>query len=65
MNVEIGEVNSTVRTVDGEALLAPQTLAKIVSHVLQAVQDEQEHTRRVHAERRITGGVSQESEEDR
>ncbi len=65
MNVEIGEVNSTVRAVDGDALLAPQTLAKIVSHVLQAVQDEQDHTRRVHAERRITGSVRQESEEER
>lgn len=65
MNVEIGEVNSTVRTVDSDALLAPQTLAKIVRHVLQAVQDEQDHTRRVHVERQITGGVRQESEEGR
>jgi len=65
MEVEIGEVSSSVRAVDGDTLLAPQTLAKIVRHVLQAMHDEQEHTRRVRAERRITSDVRQEPEEDR
>ena len=57
MDVEIGTMASTVRAVDGDSLLAPQTLDKIVRLVLQAVQDAEQHGRRVRAERRITGGV--------
>jgi len=57
MDVEIGTMASTVRAVDGDSLLAPQTLDKIVRLVLQAVQDAERHSRQVRAERRITGGV--------
>lgn len=65
MNVEINEVASTVRAVDGEALLSPRVLAGIVAAVTQAVRDADAHDKRVHAERRITDGVSAEREEER
>ena len=63
MEVQINDVMSTVRAVDGDSLLAPQTMEKIVRVVLQAVNDQQAHTRRVRAETRVTGGVSHEQEE--
>ena len=60
MEVNIEEVVSTVRAVDGDALLTPQTLRKIVSVVLQAVNEQDSHRKRVSAEQRITPGVSAE-----
>lgn len=62
MEVNIGDLVSTVRAVDGDALLAPQTLQKIVSLVLEAVRQQEEHGRRVRAEQRISGGVREEME---
>ncbi len=53
MDINIGEVESTVRAVDGDALLAPQTLAKIVQAVLLAVREQEEHRTRVREEQRI------------
>jgi len=64
MEVEIGNVVSTVRAVDGDSLLTPQTLEKIVRAVLQAVNEQEEHHKRAGAERRITGGVSHERDEE-
>jgi hypothetical protein len=63
MDVHIGDLQSTVRAVDGDALLSPQTLEKIVRVVLQAVNDQEAHRRRVRAEQRITSGVSHELDE--
>ena len=63
MEVQIGDVQSTVRAVDSDALLSPQTLEKIVRVVLQAVNDQEAHRRRVRAEQRITSGVSHELDE--
>jgi len=63
MEVQINDLMSTVRAVDGDSLLAPQTMEKIVRVVLQAVNDQQAHTRRVCAETRVTGSVSHEREE--
>lgn len=60
MEVNIEEVVSTVRAVDGDALLTPQTLRKIVSVVLHAVNEQDAHRKRVSAEQRITPGVSAE-----
>jgi hypothetical protein len=37
VDVQIGELHSTVDAVDGEALLMPQTLERIVRSVLQAL----------------------------
>ncbi len=64
MEVQIGEVSSTVRAVDGDSLLGAQTMDRIVRAVLQAVQDEQRHAQRVHAERRVTPGVKFEQYEE-
>jgi hypothetical protein len=64
MEVYIGEIMTTVRAVDSDSLLAPQTLEKIVRIVLEAVREQEEHRNRVRAEQRITGGVHQEMEED-
>lgn len=65
MDVQIDEVSSTVRTMDGQALLSPRVLASIVSTVTQAVRDALEHDKRVHGERRITDGVAAERDEER
>ena len=62
MDVMINEIVSTVRTVDGGSSLAPRTLAEIVRAVLAAVKDHQEHDARAKQERRVTGGVRDESE---
>ena len=64
MEVEIGNVVSTVRAMDGDSLLAPQTLEKIVRAVLHAVNEQEEHHKRAKSERRITGGVSHERDEE-
>jgi hypothetical protein len=61
MEAWIGDVESslTVRGMDGD-----MSTADLVRMVLQAVRDQQEHEKRVQAERRITGGVAQELEEE-
>jgi hypothetical protein len=41
MDVHIDELRSTVDTVDGDALLTPQTLDRIVRSVLRALANEQ------------------------
>lgn len=60
MHVDIGEVSSTVRTVDSDLPLSPRTLQRLVQMVLRAVHEDHDHARRVQAERRITDGVSAE-----
>lgn len=62
-DVEIGEIVARVRLVDGDSLLAPSTLARIVQAVLAAMNDRESHRERVRAERRVTGGVAYEQEE--
>lgn len=63
MEVQISDLQSTVRAVDSDALLSPQMLEKIVRVVLQAVNDQEAHRQRVRAEQRITSGVSHELDE--
>ena len=65
MDIHINELVSNVRAVDGDVLLEPRTLEKIVDAVLQAVRDQEEHRARTRAERRIAGGVRDEREEER
>jgi hypothetical protein len=55
--VEIGDVTSTVRAIDGGTLLAPQTLRRIVEAVLEALEARDLHRHRVRAERRVTASV--------
>lgn len=60
MQVEINEVVSTVRALDGEALLSPATLTRIVTAVIKAMEDVESHRGRVRAETHVTGGVAAE-----
>lgn len=62
MDVEIGEVVTTVRAIDGSALLTTEVLQQIVNAVLRAVHDDLAHDERVRAERRVTGGVAEEQD---
>jgi hypothetical protein len=61
MEVNIDEINSTVRTVDGSSLLSPAVLRKIVETVTKTMQDKQSHSKRVDTERKLTQGVWAES----
>jgi hypothetical protein len=63
MSVEIGEVSSTVRSVDADALLSPRMLDRIVAAVVRAMHDGGQREKRSQAERRITSGVSAERDE--
>ena len=64
MDVEIGEVVATVRAVDGSSLLTPDVMRQIVKAVLGAVQEQERHHARVAVERRVTGGVAEERDEE-
>ncbi len=64
MEIEIGEIASTVRAVDRDSVLSPRTMEQIIRAVLRALQEEQNHQRRVRAEQRITSGVSHEQADD-
>lgn len=64
MEVNIEDVVSTVRTVDGDSLLSPNTLRTIVNAVMQAVAEREAYERRVRAEQCISGGVREEMEEE-
>lgn len=63
MEVQIQRLESTVQAFDGDAPLSAQTMDKIVRAVLQAVNDQEAHRKRVYLEQRITSGVSHELEE--
>jgi hypothetical protein len=65
MQVDIEDVVSRVRTVDGDSLLTPNILRTIVNAVLQAVEERESHARRVRTEQCISGGVLEEIEEER
>ncbi|MGH8066281.1 MAG: hypothetical protein ACRERE_13810 [Candidatus Entotheonellia bacterium] len=62
--VQINDMNTMVRAVDGDSLLTPKTMDAIVRAVLQAVTDQEAHAQRVRAETRVTGGVAHEMEEE-
>ena len=64
MEVNIKDVVATVHAVDGESLLAPQTLEKIVHAVLLAVREENEHGKRLRIENRVTHGAPEDSDRD-
>ena len=63
MQVQIQRLESTVQAFDGDTPLSPQTMDRIVRAVLQAVNEQEAHRRRVYLEQRITSGVSHELEE--
>lgn len=64
MDVEINEVVSTVRAVDDRALLSPQLMRRLIEQITRAMTEKLEHEKRVRAERRVTGGVSIERDEE-
>jgi hypothetical protein len=53
MDVQIGEMNSTVRATDTQSLLSPQVLNQIVKAVLERMREEQARERRIADERSI------------
>ncbi len=55
MQVIVDEVVSSLHAVDGDALLAPRTLQAIVRAVLQAVDEQEGHRKRVRAELDLRG----------
>ncbi len=63
MDVEINEVVSTVHAVDDRALLSPQLLRRLIDQVTRAMAERLEHAKRAASERRVTGGVSIERDE--
>jgi hypothetical protein len=65
MDIEIGELTSVVRAVDGSALLTPQVMQAVVRTVTEAAKENEARDQRAEAERRVTGGVSQERDEER
>jgi hypothetical protein len=58
MDVHVGEMNSTVRVADSQALLSPQVLEQIVRVVLARVRDEQGRAGRAEDERRMRPGAT-------
>ena len=58
MDIHIGDVTSTVRVMDGEAILAPKTLNVIVQAVMQAIHEREQHQKRVRAEQKLYGSVN-------
>lgn len=65
MDVDINEVVSTVRAVDGRELLSDKVLRQIIEAVTKAVDDKLAHEKRAEAERKVTGGVSAERDMER
>jgi hypothetical protein len=61
MEVNIGEVNSTVRATDNASLLSPQMMERIVGEVMARLCDEDRHRAQVDSERRLGASVSEES----
>ena len=64
MDVEINEVVSTIRAVDGQALLSPQMVRRLVETMMQALTDHLEHDKRTKKESQVTGGVSAERDQE-
>jgi hypothetical protein len=57
MDIYINEVTSTVRAVDDDALLSPETMRAIVHAVLEAMEAKEAHRARVQSEQRVVGSV--------
>ena len=64
MDVHVGEMNSTVRATDTQALLSPQLLNQIVKVVLERLRAEQAHERRIADERSIRSSALVNERED-
>ena len=60
MEVNIGEVNSTVRATDSGSLLSVEVLERIVCAVMERLREEEGHRQRIEAERRLSPGIATE-----
>jgi hypothetical protein len=58
VEVNIGEVHSTVRATDGSTLLSPRVLERIVAAVLERLREEDAHQHRAREERHLDSGHS-------
>jgi hypothetical protein len=65
MDIDIGEVQSSVRAVDDKTLLTPHVLQRIVALVVREVELRDRHRRRVDDERRVSGGVASDLDGER
>ena len=61
--IYLGELESSVTAVDGDSVLSPQTLRRIVAIVLREVEAREEHRARVRAEQHIEGGLGDNTRE--
>ena len=64
MSIEIGEVSSTVHTVDSDLPLSASAMQRLVRHVSNAVRNDQAHQKRCENERKVTAGVAAERDEE-
>jgi hypothetical protein len=62
MEVNIGEVNSTVRATDSASLLSPEVMERIVQAVMARVREEKEHSERAESERRLGAGATEDDQ---
>jgi hypothetical protein len=60
MEVNIGEVNSTVRAMDSRSLLSVEVLECIVRAVMERLREEEGYRQRTEAERRLSPGIGTE-----
>ena len=58
MQVDIGDFKSTVHAFDGDALLSPHTMDRIVRAVLQVVDEREAHKQRVKEEQGVSYELS-------
>jgi hypothetical protein len=56
MQVIIDELVSTVRAVEGESVLGPETLRQVVEAVRKVIQAERDHDQRAEEERCVSDG---------
>lgn len=59
MDVQIGEITSTVRAMDSQTLLHPTVVEQLVRLMLRRVREAEAHDRRVQEERKLNPGVSE------
>lgn len=56
MDIEIGTIDSEVRTVDGTSLLEPAVKQQLLREMLVLVREREAHTLRVRRERAVNAG---------
>jgi hypothetical protein len=62
MNIHIENAIGTVKAIDGDSLLSPQTLERIICAVLNAMDERQLRKDRTTADTSVTAGVASEQE---